>query len=147
MVPLAVDRRTLPDRRQNRLRTLMCSFYMGRRRRLRRPTRADYYLDVIERRVIVAAVAILLLSCADIVFTLTLLQRGANEVNPLMRYLIELDSTLFIWVKLSITAAGVLFLAVHNHFRFLKLLRGRHALYLMVGVYAALVNYQITLLS
>lgn len=142
------ERRLGTDRRRHRPRTLLCSFYMQRRRHVRRCQHAgDYYLDVVERRVILAALAIMLLSCTDSVFTLTLLQRGAQEVNPLMRYLLEIDTTAFIGGKLLITAAGVLFLVAHGHFRLFRVVRGRHVLYALLGVYLTLFNYQVALLG
>jgi hypothetical protein len=145
-----VDRRMASDRRRNRLRTLFCSLYMRRRRQVRRhgcPSSSGYYLDVIERRIIAAAVAVMLLSCADSAFTLALLQRGAEEVNPLMRYLIEINTGAFVGGKLTITAAGVLFLVAHGHFRLFRVLRGHHGLYVVLAVYLTLFNYQVALLG
>lgn len=142
------ERRSDADRRRNRGRTLVYSLYMKRRRHVRRETTTgDYYLDVIELRIMAAAIAIVVLSSADSLFTLALLQRGASEVNPMMDYLITIDSTLFIFSKLLITATGVLFLAAHSRFRVFRILRGQHALYAILFIYAALINYELTLLA
>jgi hypothetical protein len=142
------ERRGGNDRRHLGPRTLLCSLYKTRRRRVRRAANtSDYYLDVMDFRVMVTAVAVVLLSCTDVVFTLALLRKGASEINPVMGYLLEIDVGLFVACKLMITGVGVLLLAAHDHFRVFRILRGRHALYGVLATYVVLIQYQLTMLS
>lgn len=144
------DRRRGIDRRRGGWPALWNSLYRRRRRRLRRPedaAGAGYYLDALPPAVLLSAAVVILCCCADAVFTLRLLQNGASEVNPLMRGLLEIDTALFLGVKFAVTALGVLVLASHAHFRLLRVLRGRHALYGAAVAYLALNGYQLALLS
>lgn len=144
------DRRHGADRRRGGWPALWNSLYRSRRRRLRRPEDADgagYYLDVMPRAVLLAASIVILCCCADAAFTLRLLGNGASEVNPVMRGLLDIDTRLFLGVKFTVTALGVLILASHAHFRLLRVLRGRHALYGAAVGYLTLNTYQIVLLN
>lgn len=125
----APERRRGSDRRQASWRTLLHSLYRARRQEPRRAggPGAGEYVDVIRPRIAITSVGIMILSCADCLFTLLLLQRGGREVNPVMDILIATDTTLFVVTKTAITAACVLFIVAHRHFRFLGL-RGGHVL-------------------
>lgn len=142
------DRRDAPDRRRNSPRTLLHSLYRGRRQAFRRADEAgtDRYLDIVEPATAAIAIAILLLSSADALFTLLLLQRGAIELNPVMDALIAIDATLFVAVKLAITGVCVLFIVAHRRFGFFRL-RGGHVLHGVLVLYAALAVYHLTLLT
>ncbi len=142
------DRRVTTERRQQTLRTLLCSLYRGRRDAPRRAGGygSGQYADVVRPVAAVPAIAILILSCVDCLFTLLLLQRGAIEINPVMDILIRTDITLFVGAKLAITAVCVLFIVAHRHFRFFGL-RGGHVLYGILAMYLGLVGYQVSLLG
>lgn len=142
------DRRDAPDRRRNSPRTLLHSLYRGRRQVFRRADEAgtDRYLDFVEPATATVAITILLLSAADALFTLLLLQRGAIELNPAMDALIALDATLFVTVKMAITAICVLFIVAHRRFRCFRL-RGGDVLHGVLALYAALACYHLTLLT
>ncbi len=142
------ERRLAADRRQVSLRALFCSLYRARRRAPRRTDGYDagQYVDVIEPRIAVTTTAIMLLSCTDCANTLLLLHIGASELNPIMNALIEVDTTLFVATKLTMTAGCLLFIVAHNHFRFLGL-RGGDVLYGILAMYLGLVAYQFVLLS
>lgn len=144
------DRRSGQDRRRGGFPAFWHSLWRRRRRVQRRPedvAGAGYYLDVLSPAVLLAAATVVLCSCADIFFTLRLLDLGAVEVNPLMRLLIEQSTTLFVQIKIAATLSGVLVLAAHAHFRLLRVLRGRHALYGLAAMYLALNGYQLGLLA
>ncbi len=147
-VTAASNRRDAPDRRRNSPRTLLHSLYRGRRLAFRRMDEAgtDRYLDIVEPVTAAVTIAILLLSSADALFTLLLLQRGAIELNPVMDALIAIDATLFVAVKLAITAICVLFIVAHRRFRFFRL-RGGDVLHVVLALYAALACYHLTLLT
>lgn len=142
------ERRRGPDRRTDLARAFVHSLYRNRRRGMRRiaDQARGHYVDAHGPGVIVCAVTVLLLSCADSLFTLLLLQRGAEEVNPVMRALIEADDTLFVGVKLALTAACLVFLVAHRNFRLFRV-QGHTILYASLGAYLILVNYQWHLLA
>lgn len=150
-VALGPERRSGADRRRRTgLPALWHSLRHRRRRGPRRPEDAageGYYLDVVAPGVLLAAAAVILCSCSDSVLTLRLLEQGATEVNPLMRRLIAVDAALFVQIKIAITLAGVLIIATHAHFRLLRILRGRHALYGLAAMYLTLNGYQLALLN
>lgn len=144
------DRRSGQDRRRGGFPAFWHSLWRRRRRARRRPedrAGAGYYLDVLSPTVLFAAIAVVLCSCADILFTLRLLERGAVEVNPLMKLLIERDTALFVQIKIAATLSGVLVIAAHAHFRLLRIMRGCHTLYGLAAMYLILNAYQIGLLT
>ncbi|MDT8387755.1 MAG: DUF5658 family protein [Thiogranum sp.] len=141
------DRRNQNDRRSHSLRTLTyCGIHGRGRRRTARRDKHDYYLDWYEPRLVLTGLAVLLMSCLDAMFTLTLLNRGAYEANQLMAILLEIDQTLFVTVKIGITGAGVMFLLMHSHFNVLRVFNGRKLLQWMVPVYGLLISYELVLL-
>lgn len=148
--PASTDdaRRRGPDRRRDLPQAFLHSLYRNRRRGMRRDEdrRRAHYVDVHGPGVVICAVTVLLLSCADSLFTLLLLQRGAEEINPVMRALIDTDVGLFVGVKLALTAACVVFFVAHRNFWLFRI-RGHVILYGTLALYAALVNYQIHLLA
>lgn len=60
--------------------------------------------------------SIFLFQTLDAFLTLAHLRHGGLELNPLMGSLIERGSTLFVVVKLGISAMGLWFLGVHKNF-------------------------------
>lgn len=143
-----VDRRQGPDRRRHTWRTITyCGLHgRGRRRQTRRHD-SNYYLDHYDHRLVVTGVLVLLMSCADAMLTLTLLKRGAFEANYLMAQLLEIGEAPFIVTKIVITAACVLFLLMHAHFRVLRITNGKRMLHLAAGVYGLLIGWEVLLLG
>lgn len=143
------NRRSGNDRRRTGWPALRGSLQHRRRRGPRRPedqAGPGYYVDVLSPGVRLAALAVLVCCVADAAFTMQLLSRGAVELNPFMRALIEVDLIWFFLVKLGLTLAATAFLAAHAHFRLLRILRGRHALYGAALMYGVLIAYQLLLL-
>lgn len=142
------DRRSGSDRRRHSLRTLTYCGLRGRgRRRHRRREHHDYYLDWYEPALVYTAVSIMLLSCFDALFTLTLLDRGADEINLLMAHLLSISDHLFVITKVAITGFGLLFLLMHAHFRIFGLVTGRQAIHALLPVYGVLIAYEVLLLA
>jgi hypothetical protein len=54
------------------------------------------------------------LSILDAIFTLTLISRGAKELNPVMRYYLSHGSEVFITVKYGLTALPMLIILFAN---------------------------------
>lgn len=120
----------------------------GRRRHVRREGDCGLVqVDHIHPRIVVAVVAVLLLSALDAYFTLFLIRAGAvTEANPVMRFFMDGDSQTFINIKTVFTAGALLFLTVCSGLRVFTRVRVEQILYGVVGLYAALITYHLTLL-
>ena len=90
-------------------------------------------------------ILILLLCSADALLTLTLIARGASEVNPFMESLVSGSGHAFAAWKLGLTALGVVFLTVLARLQVFGRTVGA-ILYVILGMYAVLVAYELFLL-
>ena len=90
-------------------------------------------------------ILILLLCSADALLTLTLIARGASELNPFMAPLVAGSGHAFAGWKLGLTAVGVVFLTVMARLQVFGRTVGA-ILYVILGMYAALVGYELFLL-
>ena len=141
------ERRQDEDRRRHSLRTLTYCGMRGRGRRHQvRRSDHSYYLDRYEPKLVMTGLLVLLLSCLDALFTLSLLSKGAYEANHLMAALLELGTHPFVITKVAITAAGVLFLLMHSHFRILRVTSGKRMLEVLAGVYGLLIIWELFLM-
>jgi hypothetical protein len=142
------ERRNGHDRRRHSWRTLTyCGLHgRGRRRQVRRQGH-NYYLDWYDPALVFTGVAVLLMSSMDALFTLTLLSKGAYEANYFMAQLLELSIEVFVWSKVAITVAGVMFLLMHANFQVLGITSGKRMLQFMVPVYGLLIVYELVLLG
>lgn len=114
------DRREAPDRRQKHVLYSDWRYAFGGRRRGLRRSRLDLEtgVDWYEPRLMVMAVAVIVLSAMDATFTLILMQRGVvEEFNPFMKALMEHDVQMFANVKIAITVFALIFLVVCYHSR------------------------------
>lgn len=145
---LQAERRRGPDRRRHTWRTLTyCGLHgRGRRHQVRRHD-SNYYLDRYDQSLVFTGLLVLLLSCVDAMLTLTLLDKGAYEANHLMAHLLSISDKTFVVTKIVITAAGVLFLLMHAHFRILRVTNGKRVLQLLAGVYGLLIAWELLLLG
>ncbi|ADJ28347.1 DUF5658 family protein [Nitrosococcus watsonii] len=91
-------------------------------------------------------VAILVLCFMDAIFTLSLLQHGAKEVNPLMAELINFSIPLFAGVKMAVTGLGLVGLIVHHNFIVFRIFRVQQFIYGFLFLYSGLVVYESFLL-
>ena len=141
--------RNSSDRRQDKLRSLYCSIFKRRRTQSRRDQEItqNSYVDVHEPFVFILFSITVLLSATDAMFTLFIINNGGEEINPFMRYLLEIDITAFFWVKFFLTSFGMLFLVSHKHFTFYEVVRGYHIMYAVFATYFILVSYEIYLIS
>ena len=88
---------------------------------------------------------VLLLSVADAFLTLTLINHGATEVNPVMAPLVKGSGHSFAYWKIGLTAMGVVVLTLLARLR----IRGRAVggvLYVALALYVVLVGYELFLL-
>jgi len=142
-----LERRASPDRRRHNWRTVTyCGLHgRGRRHQARRRDHS-YYLDRYDHSLVLIGLLVLLLSCVDALLTLTLLDKGAFEANYLMAQLLEIGTRPFIFAKVAITTAGVLFLLMHAHFRILRVTSGKRMLQVLAAVYGLLIGWEVVLL-
>jgi len=138
-----VDRRSRRDRRRRPTPMLAALSTPGRRRGFRRASEGvDAYVDLPSSRIITWALAVMLLSATDALLTILHVRAGGEELIPTMRYALDCGEGTFTAVKMSVTALGVLFLAIHENFRVVRL-----GFRLLLGCYAALMAYHILLIA
>jgi len=143
------ESRSKKDRRQRKLHSLYYTFFKRRRREARREDDKplNVYVDVHEPFVFALFSLTIFLSATDAMFTLFIINNGGEEINPFMRYLLQIDTMTFFWVKFFLTSFGMLFLVSHKHFLFYRFIRGYHILYAVFATYFVLINYELYLIS
>lgn len=142
------DRRRNEDRRRHSLWSFLYGGFRPRRRNGRRAgDEHRIFLDWHEPRVLYLALAILLMSCADALFTLNLLAAGGEELNVFMRLILDHDVRLFLWTKIGLTAAGVMVLVVAARRLVLGLLPVLWLIRLFLAGYAGLIGWELYLLG
>jgi hypothetical protein len=113
--------------------------FTGRRRGGRRVGESErIYVDRPGPWIIAGFVVLVLLSGLDAAFTLSHLQHGATEANPLMRAALQLGDRAFVILKTVITVLAVGFLCLHKNWPL-----GRLCLALAILGYAALTAYHL----
>jgi len=140
------EKRLMPnfERRTNRRKAAVHSFYRRRRAQVRRQTDdvTGQYLDVHESRLGYLALVLMVLSIIDAFFTLLLLENGSQELNPLLDLLLQVDVSLFLGVKFFITAMGIVFFVQHKHHKLFNLVSCYQLLTASVAVYTMLIVYE-----
>ena len=120
-------------------------------RRRTAPRRLDdlryHSLEWHSSHLLAVAIGILLLSVVDAFLTLTLLQGGAYEVNPIMALLVERDVTAFAALKMGLTSVSIVFMVFLARYRFMRLLPVEWVLYGVLIGYASLIGYEVSMLK
>jgi Domain of unknown function (DUF5658) len=136
------------DRRQQGLRALVHGSFRPRRRAPRRADeRALSAVDWHHPQWLLIAILIVLLSSADALLTLMLIERGAYELNPLMAPLVGGSARTFALVKVGLTASGVVLLTQIARMRAFGRVPVGVLLYTLLAVYATLIAYEFSLLN
>ncbi len=141
----------VPERRDAERRSPSAwSFAYGSFRPRRRAGRRDrdherVFLDWHEPRVLYLVLAIVLMCCADALFTLNLLAAGAEEMNVLMGALITHDVQHFLVLKIGVTCLSVVLLGVAARRQFLGLIPVYRVLQLFCAGYAVLIAWELWL--
>jgi hypothetical protein len=114
-----IENRNGPDRRKRKVPPLKYIIFGGRRKRIRRKEDMDklIILDVHSNGIFALAIIILAFSALDGLLTLYLISSGAQEMNPLMSYLISFNPRLYLTVKCVITTAAIVFLIVMRNYK------------------------------
>ncbi len=149
-IPHAPDgeRRAGNDRRRQTLKALLVGSFTPRRRNPRRDgERGIAALDWHPARWLGVSVTIVLLSVADAILTLTLLNLGAEEINPVMEPLVTGSGRSFALWKMGLTAGGVILLTLLARMRAFGRIPVGGILYSVLAVYVVLVGYELWLLE
>ena len=120
--------------------------FRPRRRASRRAADAHWYLfDWHEPRVLYLALAVLLLSCTDALFTLNLINAGATEANTFMAGMLEVGIDQFVAVKISMTGFSLIILVIAARRNFIGPFSVEHLLQMFLAGYVLLIGYEIYL--
>jgi hypothetical protein len=142
------DRRSGLDRRERLAWSLVYGGVWPRRRSGRRAS--DHHRPVIDWHgpgLLTSSILILLLCAADAFLTLLLLTHGAYEANPVMAMFVYDDVRSFAALKMALTGGGVLALVAVARFRVFGFMRVGMILHAVLVGYAALIAYELLLLS
>jgi len=114
--PTNMERRSNQDRRQNSIPFYKLLLYVGKRQTLRRvdDCKRIVELDQYHPILLISILIVLGLSLLDAVLTLVLLDKGAVELNSVMRYYINRGSGTFVLVKYGITALALIIIVCLN---------------------------------
>ncbi len=118
------DRRIFSDRRKNPTPALSWYTLWGRRRTFRRKSdqQRGGYVDHYSALLFLFLISAVVLNILDAYITITILDLGGWEVNPIVRSAIEVYGDKF-WVwKFLIVSACVVFLCLHCKFKRAKLI-------------------------
>jgi len=136
-----VERR-VGDRRHTTLGTFLRGGVTPRRRSGRRAGEQHLPIDWHEPYLLFLAVTILLLSVVDAFLTVTLITGGAQEVNPLLEFILRVRPELFAGLKMGLTGAGVLVLVAVARARLFRVMRVGVVLQGIFVAYVALIAYE-----
>ena len=105
-----------------------------------------FYTDHHDAPLLFMAMSVLLFSVLDSILTLQLIARGAEELNPLLAMLMNVNEHVFAWSKTGITAVVLVIFVSHANHKVFGLLRIRKVLLIGLVVYVCLVAYEVTLM-
>jgi hypothetical protein len=142
------ERRNSPDRRRRFLYSLFYGSLNPRRRSARRAdARSLRDLDWHHPQWLAVAILIVVLSCVDAALTLTLISRGAYEVNPIMAPIVGGSALVFTLIKVGMTAGGVVLLTLAARMHAFGKIPVSFLLYAVLIGYGTLVVYELKLLE
>jgi len=119
----------------------------GRRMSERRLNiKAPVYVDRYAGHLMLCAICIMILSSMDAFFTLNILAKGGEELNPFMAVLIEDSVSKFIALKLALTSLALILLTMHHNVLLTEKIRVRHIEYSILTGYTVLIGYELFLL-
>ena len=142
------DRRERQDRRHRVWWAVIYGSFNPRRRRPSRRLLEDRYhsVDWHDAHLLAVAIGILLLSAADALMTLRLLDVGADEVNPIMAAVVYRSAAVFATVKMTLTGLGVIVMVMLARYRFMRMVRVDVVMYAVLVAYSALLTYEFWML-
>ena len=149
MEPSAYTRSGI-DRRKNPRINIRSLLGIGNRRTIRRQKDQSiiFLVDLFSPKLFLPIVAALFFSVMDALLTLFLIGHGAYETNPIMAYYLNIGPYYFFAVKYILTSLGIIVLLIFRNriFRTIKI-SGSALLYLIAGIFIAVVAWEIYLIS
>jgi len=140
---VSVERRHRgPERRHLTLHSFLKGGISPRRRGGRRADEQHLPIDWHEPYLLFLSMMILLLSVADAFLTITLIMAGAQEVNPLLAFVLDEHPELFAVLKMGLTGSGVLVLVAVARARLFQIMRVGLLLQCVFVAYVALIAYE-----
>lgn len=108
------ERRSGKDRRAKPTKPFSWSSLSGSRKHIRRAEDREKhrFVDVYSTGFLVVILVVLCFSLMDAFLTVQLIAHGAQELNPVMAYFLEMGHLPFLMVKYSLTAFGLVALLV-----------------------------------
>ncbi|MCB1756249.1 MAG: hypothetical protein KDJ38_12040 [Gammaproteobacteria bacterium] len=141
-------RRKTLDRRRFSGKTVYYSLVKPRRRHCRRLEDKHYPInDIYGWPEMLSAIALVVMSCTDAVFTLLLILQGGKELNPFMDYFLQIGTFEFVAAKMLITFFSIFFFVASWNFLVFSFFRVRNFLFAALVIYGTLIAYELTLLS
>ena len=104
------------------------------------------YVDYYSSELMVLSIVIMTLSSLDAFFTLTLISKGAIELNVFMDILLKTSTPGFVLYKVALTGLCTLFLIIHHNFLVLRLFKAEKILYVLALCYFLLILWELHLL-
>ena len=142
---METEGRALNDRRKRPTPALSWYTLWGRRKGFRRTveSRQGGYVDRYGAGLLFVLVLVIVLNLLDAVCTIIILNKGGEEVNPVVGYFMHLSGNGF-WVwKFIITSCSLLLLCVHSQFKRYKTV---HAIIGASVIYTMVLLYQVHLI-
>jgi len=137
------------DRRRKTIPALRYLVAGGRRRGVRRVEDKQrlIILDRYSPHLLKAIVGILFLSLLDAILTLSLIEHGATEINPVMAFFLKEGPLIFTGVKYLLTSlAVVIFLLVNHNVLPRTRFRMSHLFSFAIASFAIVVVWEIVLI-
>ena len=147
---IVLSNRSGKDRR-NKSGFNIRSFLFGGKREINRrqeDKKRIFYVDNYSSGLFFTIVSILFLAVIDALLTLSLLNHGASEVNPIMNFFLQFGPYTFFIFKYLITILSLIYLLMCRNvvLRIIKI-STRTILYFIVVFYLAIVGWELYLIS
>jgi hypothetical protein len=140
-----------PIDRRRRPTSPLDAFRLGGQRaevRRREERHGAFFVDWFDTVTLAMIVTLLCLTIADGVLTIELLDTNSEEINPFMQHLLTRGHHAFLLGKYVLTAGGLPLIVVYKHYPlFGTRFRVGFLLPIFIGLYVALISYQVMLLE
>ena len=142
----AIDKRTVADRRKRKVPHVKYLLFGGNRTGARRNDDKNelVFVDYYNPKLLIIVLVILILSLVDGFFTLYLTGHGANELNPIMDYFLNISPWVFMIIKFFLTCSALICILVLNNMYFKPFnFRVRSLFPIIIAVFLAVIFWQI----
>ena len=144
-----MEKRNEPDRRQEPTGAWSAFPPAGKRMANRRAAEhcRPYFVDRFSVWMLIFILMLLFASIADAALTISVLQAGGDEINPVMNHLMSYGVLAFVLGKYLLTVVGLpLLLIFKNFYLFGTRLRVGYLIPALVALYLVLIGYQVHLI-